>query len=104
MAAQQGQRYRVRSFSAAARKRLELDGKDPDSYRPPKRAGQGTEPDRYTGTFTDADGNELVLEDIIGDVILASENVDYPRGPQTQYRHVDWIDEHPQRFELLPET
>lgn len=66
----------------------------------PKVYGQGPPPDRYTSTFT-KDGQTTVVEDVIGDVIYASENVTYPRGPQEQYRHVDWIAEHAERFKLI---
>lgn len=83
MSAEQGQEYRVVAPNESI-----------------NRYGQGEELDRYTSTITE-DGETLVVEDIIGDVIYASENVDYPRGPQEQYRHVDWIDGHPERFELI---
>lgn len=58
--------------------------------------GQGKTPDRYRATV-----NGVKVEDIFGDVITASENVKYPRGADTAYRNVKWIEEHPERFKKL---
>lgn len=61
--------------------------------------GQGPRPDRYRATV-----NGVRVEDVFGDVITASENVDYPRGNDDSYRNVQWIDEHPERFKKLKKT
>lgn len=87
MSAAQGQRYRIL----------------PPARSPRTVIGQGRRPDRYRKRIHRADGTAVVVEDIHGDVINASENVPYPRGSNEDYRHVRWIDEHPQRFELLDE-
>lgn len=84
--AEQGQRYRVISPGSGDRTVI----------------GHGQPSDRYVSTIT-RDGKTTVVEDIIGDVINASENVEYPRGSNEDYRHVRWIEEHPERFELLEE-
>jgi hypothetical protein len=81
MGAAQGERYRI---IAPAEDRSVI--------------GQGPPRDRYRAKIGD-----LVVEDIHGDVINASENVEYPRGTNKDYRHVRWIDEHPERFELIDE-
>ncbi|MEP0004584.1 MAG: hypothetical protein ABJ387_03475 [Balneola sp.] len=80
MKVKQGQRYRV---------------------LPPKQSGrtvigQGEPEDRYISKVGD-----VVVEDIYGDVLNASDNVDYPRGTNADYRHVRWIEKHPERFELI---
>lgn len=78
--AKQGQRYRI------------LQPK-----HIPGRVRVGQQPsDRYISII---DG--MRVEDIYGDVITASENVSYPRGVSPDHRHVRWIEEHPERFELL---
>jgi hypothetical protein len=82
--AEQGERYRV----------VSPDGSD--------RAviGHGQPSDRYHSLVI-KNGQTVVVEDIIGDVLNASEHVDYPRGANEDYRHVQWIEEHPKRFELI---
>jgi len=89
MAAKQGERYRVVAPPL------------PETGRAPRVNGQVSTIDRYTSTFTAPDGTELVVVDLIGDVINASKNVDYPCGKNRDYRHVDWINEHPNRFVLV---
>lgn len=37
------------------------------------------------------------------DVVTASANVPYPKGASEAHRHLDYIDEHPERFELIDE-
>lgn len=80
--AEQGQQYRVISPDESDRTVI----------------GHGPPADRYISLV---DGTKV--EDIIGDVLHASENVEYPRGSNANYRHVRWIEEHPQRFELIEE-
>ena len=92
MAAKQGQRYRILPPPAAA------NGHNPTVN------GKEISIDKYVSTFKESDGTKLVLVDLVGDVIKASDNVDYPRGPSTDYRHVDWINEHPDRFELVEDV
>ena len=94
MSAEQGQKYRVLSPKEVWEKKN--PGKE---YRKPKIFGQGnTDRDRYT---TVINGKEFV--DLFGDVIVASENVDYPHGPNDQYRNTRYIDENAERFELIEE-
>lgn len=81
-AAQQGQFYRI------------VGPADPR----PKIFGQGPEPDRYISMIDD-----LEVVDVIGDVVTASVHVPYPRGQSQFHRHVNWINEHPNRFELVEE-
>lgn len=78
--AEQGERYRVVSPQGADRTVI----------------GHGPRIDRYVSKV---EGVEVV--DIIGDVLNASENVEYPRGANEDYRHVRWIEEHPDRFEQI---
>jgi len=87
-------------------KQKKLNAKQGERYRilPPARnnvsIGHGRI-DRYVHQFTDKRGKTMTLEDIFGDVIHASDNVDYPRGSDTDYRNVKWINEHPKRFQLV---
>lgn len=92
MSAKQGQRYRIIAPVATEGGRL------------PKRNGQVIITDRYLSKFTQADGTSTELIDLVGDVINASEHVDYPAGKNRDYRHVRWIDEHPDRFELIEDV
>lgn len=78
--AEQGERYRVTAPAGSDRQVI----------------GHGPRPDRYVSKV---EGVKVV--DIIGDVLNASENVKYPRGANEDYRHVQWIEEHPDRFELI---
>lgn len=78
--AEQGQQYRVISPEDSDRTVI----------------GHGPPADRYISTVA---GTKVV--DVIGDVLHASENVEYPYGANDSYRHVRWIDEHPNRFELI---
>lgn len=91
MSVEQGQRYRV------------IGPKLPDGVEPPKVNGKVIAIDRYPSTFTDENGDKIVVVDLIGDVINASENVPYPRGTNADYRNVKWIEEHIERFELIEE-
>lgn len=84
--AEQGERYRI------------VAPQPPEGKRAPVIIGAGDEPDRYTSNL-----NGVTVEDIYGDVISCSENVDYPRGPDKNYRHPQWIEEHPNRFKLIEE-
>lgn len=77
---EQGQRYRVTAPQESERTVI----------------GHGQPSDRYVSEVAG-----VVVEDIIGDVLNASENVDYPHGANEDYRHVRWIEEHPNRFELI---
>ncbi len=76
----QGQRFRVLAPKESGRKVI----------------GQGKAADRYISKV-----GSVVVEDIYGDVLNASENVEYPRGENPDYRHVKWIEKHPERFELI---
>ncbi len=91
-----GQKYRV--LSPKKIWELEHPGK---VYREPKIFGAGNtgELDRYTVTI-----NGERFEDLFGDVITASENVDYPHGPNDAYRSIDYIEENIQRFELIEDV
>lgn len=92
MSAQQGQRYRI------------IAPQPPAGGRLPRTNGVEVTIDRYTSRFSNADGSTLEVVDLVGDVITASENVDYPRGANKDYRNVQWIDEHPDRFELVEDV
>lgn len=89
MGAQQGEQYRI------------IAPKAPQGGRLPKVNGVEVTTDRYVSRFTNKDGTVLEVIDLVGDVINASENVPYPRGTNKDYRNLQWIDEHPERFELI---
>ena len=80
MKVKQGQRYRVLRPKGSSRTVI----------------GHGPVTDRYTSTV-----NGVIVEDIYGDVLNASENVEYPRGANADYRHVRWIEQHPERFQII---
>jgi len=88
------------------KQKKKLNAKQGQRYRilPPARTsvaiGHGRS-DRYVHRFTNKNGETMVLEDIFGDVIHASDNVDYPRGADSDYRNVKWINKHPERFQLI---
>lgn len=84
--AEQGQRYRVVSPDDSDRTVI----------------GHGQPSDRFVSKVTTG-GETTIVEDIIGDVLNASEHVDYPHGANKDYRHVRWIEQHPNRFELIEE-
>jgi len=89
MPAQQGEEYRI------------IAPRAPEGGRLPYVNGVQISIDQYTSTFTDATGKQLVVTDLVGDVIKASANVAYPRGTINDYRNLQWIDENPDRFELI---
>lgn len=83
--AQQGQVFRVIA-------------PDPPSN---KRFGQSDLPDHYYSKKRHSDGSVTECRDRYGSIVQASEHIPYPRGNSDGYRHVDYITEHENRFELI---
>lgn len=92
MDAQHGERYRVLTPRQVWEK--QNPGK---TFREPEVFGQGdTDRDHWSVTI-----NGVEVIDYYGDVLNASENVSYPHGPNVDYRSLEYMNEHGERFELV---
>lgn len=88
MAVKHGETYKVKS--------------PPKSNR--RVYGQGPRPDHVKVSMTDSSGKQITVKDYYGDVVQASDYVDYPKGASDGYRHVDYIAENLERFDKIEDA
>lgn len=98
LAASQGEKYRVLSP-----KQVWENTHPGEEYREPRIYPESAPREYYGFRTTDENGTEKICRDYFGDILTASGHVDYPFGANEDYRNLKYIDEHPERFELIPE-